>query len=109
MGLLSLRTYTRDETVRVALGGELDLSSALTFDEALKRIEGEHAGPLVLDLSSLKFLDSTGLRLIVAAHARAGRRFMIVEGSGAIKRIFRLTGVNARFDIIELEEAGSPI
>ena len=107
MPSLSLRTYARDESVRVALGGELDLSSAISFDEALRRIEGEHPDePLVLDLSSLKFLDSTGLRLIVAAHTRAkraGRRLVIVEGTAAVQRIFRLTGVDSRLDVVQRE------
>ena len=98
--------------MRVALSGELDLSSALTFEEELRRIESEvQPRVLVLDLRTLKFLDSTGLRLILAAHARAmkrGGRLTIVQGSDAVKRIFRLTGVIERpnvFDDLQAAEA----
>jgi anti-sigma B factor antagonist len=81
------------------------MSSALVFDEELRRIEADgDSGTLVLDLRKLKFLDSTGLRLIVSAHSRArrcGRRLKIVPGSSAVKRIFRLTGMNDRLDIVE--------
>jgi anti-anti-sigma factor len=91
--------------VRVALTGELDMSSALVFDEELRRVEAEDLPrTVVLDLRSLKFLDSTGLRLILSAHARArrcGRRLRIVPGSDAVKRIFRLTGMDNRLDIVE--------
>jgi anti-sigma B factor antagonist len=91
--------------VRVALSGELDLSSALLFDEELRRIEADDLPrTLVLDLRKLKFLDSTGLRLIWSAHSRArrcGRRLRIVPGSDAVRRIFRLTGMNERLDIVE--------
>ena len=95
----------------MALAGELDLSSALVFDEELRRIEDrEHPSTLVLDLRKLKFLDSTGLRLIWSAHARAlraGRRLKIVPGGTAIRRIFRLTGMNDRLDIVdETQPAG---
>jgi anti-anti-sigma factor len=105
MSLLTLTTTQEQEGVRVALSGELDLSSALVFDEELRRIEdndGSHT--LVLDLHALKFLDSTGLRLILSAHTRArrdGRRLRIVPGSDAVRRIFELTGVTTRLDIVE--------
>jgi anti-sigma B factor antagonist len=110
MSLLTLTTSEEVDAVRVALSGELDLSSALTFDEELRRIE-ETADPntLVLDLGGLKFLDSTGLRLILSAHVRAarrGRKLRIVAGSKAVRRIFQLTGVFDRLDIVD-DPAGS--
>jgi anti-anti-sigma factor len=105
MSTLSLHTYQEPDRVRVAVSGELDLSSALVFEEELRRIE-ENSGEalLVLDLRSLKFMDSTGLRLILSAHARAinsGRRLAIVEGGEAIRRIFRLTGVIERLNVVD--------
>src|SRR2546423_686901 len=44
--------------VRVALRGELDLEHAYTFDEELRRVEGERPPCLVLDLKGLSFMDS---------------------------------------------------
>jgi anti-sigma B factor antagonist len=93
----------------VAVSGELDLSSALVFEDELRRIE-EQTKPtlLVLDLRLLKFMDSTGLRLILSAHARAinkGRKLAIVEGGDAVRRIFRLTGVLERLNFVEAPAA----
>ncbi|MEA2449161.1 MAG: anti-sigma factor antagonist [Thermoleophilaceae bacterium] len=89
----------------MSLAGELDLSSALTFDEELRRIEDESGvDTLVLDMHELRFMDSTGLRLIVSAHqraVRAGRRLAIEHTSKSIRRIFRLTGMLDRLDIVE--------
>jgi anti-anti-sigma factor len=111
MSLLSLQTYQDDEAVRVALGGELDISSALLFDEELKRIEDQDAPRLLLlDLTELKFMDSTGLRLILNAHFRAvkaGRHLRILLGSDSIKRIFKLTGVLDRLDIVDRTAIGA--
>jgi anti-anti-sigma factor len=104
MSTLSLHTYRDPDSIRVAISGELDLSSALVFEEELRRIETQKPSLLVLDLSSLKFMDSTGLRLILSAHARAmnhGRKLAIVEGGEAIRRIFRLTGVLERLNFVE--------
>jgi anti-anti-sigma factor len=103
MTTLSLETREEGELVRIAVAGELDLSSALTFDEEIRRAEERRPKTLVIDLSGLRFLDSTGLRLIMSAQARArkrGIRLAIVEGGDAVKRIFRLAGVNRRLDIV---------
>ena len=105
MSALSLHTYREPDRVRVEVSGELDLSSALVFEEELRRIEETSAPPLlVLDLRLLKFMDSTGLRLILSAHARAvnrGRKLAIVEGCEAIRRIFRITGVIERLNVVD--------
>jgi anti-anti-sigma factor len=111
MSTLSLHTYQESDSVRVAVSGELDLSSALTFEEELRRIE-DRCTPslLVLDLRALKFMDSTGLRLILSAHARAvnrGRKLAIVEGGDAVRRIFRLTGVLERLNFVEAPAASA--
>ena len=103
MSTLSLETREEGQQVRIALEGELDLSSALTFDEEIRRAEERKPETLVIDLSGLKFLDSTGLRLIMSAHARAktrGHRLAIVEGGQAVQRIFRMAGVNRRLNIV---------
>ena len=103
MTTLSLETREEGEQVRIAVAGELDLSSALPFDEEIRRAEERQPKTLVIDLSGLRFLDSTGLRLIMSAQARArkrGIRLAVVEGGDAVKRIFRLAGVNRRLDIV---------
>ena len=90
--------------MRIAVAGELDLSSALTFDEEVRRAEECGKSTLILDLRRLRFMDSTGLRLIMSAQARArtrGRRLAIVLGSDAVKRIFRLAGVSSRLEIVD--------
>jgi anti-anti-sigma factor len=106
MTTLSLETRDEGEQVRIAVTGELDLSSALTFDDEVRRAEERNPRRLVIDLSRLKFLDSTGLRLIMSAQARARKRgcaFTVVEGTEAVKRIFKLAGVGRRLDIVPAE------
>lgn len=90
--------------MRIAVAGELDLSSALTFDEEVRRAEDRRPSTLILDLRRLRFMDSTGLRLIMSAHSRArkrGRRLAIVLGSEPVRRLFRLAGVTRRLEIVD--------
>jgi anti-sigma B factor antagonist len=49
-------------------------------------------------------MDSTGLRLIVSADARAreqGRRLAVVRGPEAVQRIFRVTRLEDRLDMVD--------
>jgi anti-sigma B factor antagonist len=110
---LSLETREEDGGVQIAVSGELDLSSALTFDEELRRAEERLPRTMVLDLRRLRFMDSTGLRLIMSAQSRArtrGRRLAIVLGSEPVKRLFRLAGVDRRLEIVDHPSAvlGTP-
>ena len=59
---------------------------------------------VVLDLSKLTFLDSTGLRCIVTADERArdaGRRVVIVRGPDPVQRVFSITRLDERLEIVE--------
>ena len=104
MALLELETHDEDGAVRLALTGELDISSAPRVEEELERLESAGPALLVLDLRGLAFMDSTGLRLIVSADARAreqGRRLAVVRGPEAVQRIFRVTRLEERLDMVD--------
>ena len=92
------------ESLRLALYGELDLYGAPRFDDELVRAEGEKWPELVVDLCGLDFMDSSGLRLILRAHARArqeGRRVRVVHSGGTIGRILHVTSLDRELDVVE--------
>jgi anti-sigma B factor antagonist len=102
--ILDVRTEDRDGLVHMALMGELDLSSVAKVQEELRRIEANAPATLVVDLSKLTFLDSTGLRCIVTADERAreqGRRIVIVRGPDAVQRVFAITRLEERLEIVD--------
>jgi anti-sigma B factor antagonist len=94
----------RDGLVHVALVGELDLSTVAKVQEELRRVEASSPATLVVDLSKLTFLDSTGLRCIVTADERAraeGRRIVIVRGPDAVQRVFAITRLEERLEMVD--------
>jgi anti-sigma B factor antagonist len=104
MKLLELTTETEGTTVRLALTGELDIAGADRVEQELERIERNAPSTLVLDLRELAFMDSTGLRVIVAADGRAreqARRLVIVRGSDTVQRIIEMTRLNERLEIVD--------
>ena len=91
------------ETVRVAIEGELSGPSAYTVDAELRRVEATSPRCVVLDLSDLGFIDSSGLAQVLAAHRRAlrdGRRLLVVQGSDAVRRLIRLTALNRHLELV---------
>lgn len=108
MSRLTHESHQSDGTVRLALDGEFDLSNAAQVEDALAKIEREHPALLILDLRELTFMDSTGLRVMVSADARArddSRRLAIVQGPEAVHRVFRITGLDDYLEIVETPEA----
>jgi anti-anti-sigma factor len=102
--ILHLDSEDRDGLVQIALRGELDLSSAAKLQEELRRVEAASPPVLVLDLSKLVFLDSTGLRCLVTADERAkaeGRRVVIVRGPDPVQRVFSITRLEERLEMVD--------
>jgi anti-sigma B factor antagonist len=78
----------------LAVEGELDIATAPRMISALNDAFADLARPLVVDLSSVDFMDSTGLALLINAHRRVTRRgqgFAIVCPGGPISRVFEVT------------------
>jgi len=91
------------DTVCVELSGELDFARAYTFDEEMRRLEAQKPGSIVLDLRKLNFLDSAGLGRVLALHRRAsrdGRRLVVVRGARAVERLFALTALDLRLEMV---------
>ena len=89
---------------RVTLAGEFDLSVAARVEEELTRAAASTPEVLVLDLSGLSFMDSSGLRVVVAADERArrtGQRFVVVNGPDAVRRVFEITKVDEVLELVD--------
>ena len=102
MEILDVTTEDRDGLVHVGLVGELDpevrrgwsYPNVAKVQEELRKVEQSAPATVVIDLSKLTFLDSTGLRCIVTADERAreaGRRMVVVRGPDAVQRVFSIT------------------
>ena len=101
-----LRVDARNEPDRVVLqlAGELDLASSPIFERALEDASLAAAPLLVLDLDGLKFVDSTGLRIILLAHEGArsrGQQFAITPGSPQVQRLLNITSVAEHMRVID--------
>jgi anti-sigma B factor antagonist len=104
MAPLEIITERNEGHTRIALVGELDIASAPRLEEGLAEAEGDTPATLVLDLRRVDFIDSTGLRAVIAADERAratGRRFVVVRGPAAVERVFNVTQLDQRLEIVD--------
>ena len=93
---LSVETRIEDGRVIITMEGELDMANAPGLQSAVESRELADAGTVVLDLQGLTFLDSTGLRVILAAWERCrarGQEFAVTPGSAQVQRLLSITGV----------------
>jgi anti-sigma B factor antagonist len=98
IGSLGLRSERDGDTHVIALLGELDIAGAPALEEELLRVEATDAEKIVVDLSSLEFIDSTGIRLVVMAADRCGDngRLTLLRGPKQVHRVFEITDLAAR-------------
>ncbi len=87
------------DRVVVRLEGELDLASAPLLQEAIESADREASSTLVLDLQELRFIDSTGLRMILWAQGRC-QEFALTPGSQQVQRLLAISGAGEHLRII---------
>ena len=101
---LSLATHTVAGHVVLEVGGEVDVYTAPRLRERLVEVIEGGSRQVVVDLGRVDFLDSTGLRCLVTADERAresGRRVVIVRGPEPVQRVFTITRLEERLEMVD--------
>lgn len=78
----------------VVLHGDVDVARGLALRDLLGELLGGPPGALVVDLTDVRFLDSSGVGLLVTSHRRAkeeSRDFAIAGAGDAVRRTLQLT------------------
>lgn len=95
-------TFTQHDTVGVVhiSDSRLDASIAIQFKDVFRTLTAG-GGDVILDLSDVEFLDSSGLGAIVAVYKALGEgRTMALSGlQPPVEKVMTLTRMNAVFAI----------
>lgn len=84
------------------LHGELDLASSAVLEQELEKPPA--AELVIVDLSDLDFIDSSGIGILVKANQAAsdqGRRFALVKGGGQVAQLLELTGLTGELTVVD--------
>ena len=97
LGHLTLRSHREGGVYTIALTGEMDLSNAAEVERELLRAEDTDADTILVDLSGLQFMDSTGIRLLISADARSradSGRLRLTRPPAQVFRVLCIAGID---------------
>jgi len=92
----------------VTVRGDLDLQVAARVVAEIEKVEEGAPALLVIDLSGISFLDSSGMGVLAAAQARAveaGRRIVVVRPPYSVRRAFELSGFDDVIEVVDDPDA----
>jgi anti-sigma B factor antagonist len=100
-GPLRVRLEPDGESLIVRASGELDIATTEALQKALRQAFDGDAAPIILDVAEVTFIDSMGLRaLLWAAEHEDGHRLGVRCGSGAVRRMIEMTGIDGSLRLI---------
>jgi anti-sigma B factor antagonist len=101
---LNIQAHRQQDRHTLVLTGELDLASAQELEGMVAQACADGAREIVLDLSRLRFIDSSGLKAILTARslcATSGCELYLTPGQEPVQRLFEITRVIDRLQFRE--------
>jgi anti-anti-sigma factor len=95
---LSHRILPTGEAV-ASIGGELDIATADRAVSYLTQVIDRHHGPVIVDLTALRFCDARGLSVLLqmARYAeQRGHKFTVTSPSPSLVKLLRLTELDRK-------------
>jgi len=98
-GAVALTVSTRNGPgcAIVAVSGDVDISTSPDLREALAEAVAAGNRAIVVDLSAVRFVDSTGLGVLVGAYTavrNAGGRLSVVNDHAPVLKVFTITALH---------------
>ena len=100
-----------DQACVIRAEGELDIATAPALKDALLQAFDSRAVSILIDLGSVSFIDSMGLRLLAWAANQSsedGNRLRIDSGLGQVRRLLELTSLDQRLPLIAGTNSPAP-
>jgi len=91
----------------LSVRGEIDLHTAPKLEDALGRVANDGSVVVVVDMSGIRFMDSTALSTFMRARdllSGEGTSLRLVAPSHAVERLFTVTGFHDYFQIFASRE-----
>jgi anti-sigma B factor antagonist len=104
LGELKIVTRGQGTTMTIELAGEWDLAGVPAVRRAIAHVLSGCPESVVLDLSRLVFIDSSGLHATIELAHRSsaqGIRLVIICGPPSVHRVFTITGLTERLPFVD--------
>ena len=103
-GLLAVGVFDDSGSRVIRVSGELDLSTVPSLEQELEAALTRTDGGVVVDLSDLEFIDSTGIAVLVRAMGDGdgnSRLKFVPSRCPAVVRVLEMTGVSERMQLAD--------
>jgi anti-sigma B factor antagonist len=107
--VMSIHMQRQDERCTLLLGGELDIASADELVGRAQELCAQGATVLVVDLTQLEFIDSTGLNAILGVRALCSEHtceLRLTPGTTSVQRLFEVTRLIDKLPFTESHGGG---
>jgi anti-sigma B factor antagonist len=104
MATLKVQGEDHGAIATLRLTGEFDMAGELAFESELQSLLAGEPTTVLVDLRSLSFLDSSGLRALIRARTRSRREgwdLALTRAPRAVDRIFKLTRTDRIFRVVK--------
>src|SRR5215210_3688715 len=98
-----MASVSRPEPNLLALGGEIDLNESPAVREALKGLIDQKLPNVVIDMSAVSYIDSSGLAVLIDAMQRVqsyGGRFLLCGLAESVRTVFEIARLDQVFKIV---------
>jgi anti-anti-sigma factor len=98
------RTRDGNDECWLELCGELDIASTPRLRRAIEASEALRPSRIVIDLSRVQFIDSSGLHALLEAREHAAQHryeLALLRGPSQVQRLFELTGCDSLFSFLD--------
>ncbi|HWY90513.1 MAG TPA: STAS domain-containing protein [Solirubrobacteraceae bacterium] len=99
-----IHTELTGDAAKLTLTGELDMATAPRLEEAVAGVLAKGARDVIVDLSGLAFVDSSGLRLFITLNDRAASEAWtlgLIRPQARLLSVFEITGAEQNLPFIE--------
>ncbi len=89
-----------DDAGVIIARGDIDLAGGPLLEQAIHGLDV--AGPVVVDLEGVSFIDSSGLRSLLGASRRAAEQsssIVLRSPSSEVRRLLEITGTSSQFTV----------
>jgi anti-anti-sigma factor len=99
---MEIRPLEKHRALAITPSHDLALEGVPPVDEAIRMALRRDAGTIILDLSGVEHIDSSGISVLVKGHQtadREGKKLVLIRLRPNVRRIFRLSNLHKVFDI----------
>jgi anti-anti-sigma factor len=101
----SYQYESRGDVRILRVRGEVDMSNAHAFDLAIRAAQHQQPASIILDLSECRYMDSSGIKVLVATSKSSTVKLQIVLPKASfVRHVFEVTGLDRTFQVFESEQ-----